>query len=70
MKELRTIAEVLERLSHNQDALRASVEEPRDELMNAHCHRICPIPHAMARTLICTGLVCWCSGKIKQERLS
>ncbi|GHS83138.1 hypothetical protein PAGU2196_39720 [Pseudomonas sp. PAGU 2196] len=27
MKELRTVAEVLERLSHNQDALRASVEE-------------------------------------------
>ncbi len=27
MKELRTAAEVLERLSHNQDALRAAVEE-------------------------------------------
>lgn len=27
MKELATIAEVLERISHNQDALRASVEE-------------------------------------------
>jgi len=27
MKELRTVAKVLERLSHNQDALRASVEE-------------------------------------------
>lgn len=27
MKELRTVAEVLERLSHNQDALRAAVEE-------------------------------------------
>lgn len=27
MKELRIVAEVLERLSHNQDALRASVEE-------------------------------------------
>ena len=27
MRELRTVAEVLERLSHNQDALRASVEE-------------------------------------------
>lgn len=27
MKELRTVAEVLERLSHNQEALRASVEE-------------------------------------------
>lgn len=27
MKELRTVAEMLERLSHNQDALRASVEE-------------------------------------------
>ncbi|MFJ4372737.1 hypothetical protein ACIP1T_08960 [Pseudomonas japonica] len=27
MKELRTVAEVLERLSHNQDALRAPVEE-------------------------------------------
>ncbi|MDP9524059.1 hypothetical protein [Pseudomonas putida] len=27
MKELRTAAEVLERLSHNQDALRAAIEE-------------------------------------------
>ena len=27
MKELQTAAEVLERLSHNQDALRAAVEE-------------------------------------------
>lgn len=27
MKELRTTAEVHERLSHNQDALRAAVEE-------------------------------------------
>ncbi len=27
MKELRTAAEVLERLSHNQNALRAAVEE-------------------------------------------
>lgn len=27
MKELRTAAEVLERLSHNKDALRAAVEE-------------------------------------------
>ncbi|MFV3338608.1 hypothetical protein ACNFB1_15705 [Pseudomonas sp. NY15349] len=27
MKELQIVAEVLERLSHNQDALRASVEE-------------------------------------------
>lgn len=27
MKELRTTAEVLERLAHNQDALRAAVEE-------------------------------------------
>ncbi|MCL8329453.1 hypothetical protein M9Y56_10045 [Pseudomonas juntendi] len=27
MKEIRTAAEVLERLSHNQDALRAAVEE-------------------------------------------